>query len=122
MGILNRSENAGAHNAARRVATFLLTALVASTSLVVADGAGESEDFQVTGQPLWQGDNISAGGAFGVEGKSVLPSAGIGSREYTLGSGRPKSTSTTNGCPCQGLFGDDFESGDLSAWSASSGS
>jgi len=122
MGILTRSENAGAPIADRRVATFLLAALVASAGLVVAGGAGESEDFQVTGQPLWQGDNLSAGGAFGVEGKSVLPSAGIGGREFTLGSGRLKSTTTTSGCPCQGLFADDFESGDLSAWSASSGS
>jgi hypothetical protein len=122
MGILDRSGDTGAHPTARCVVSFLLAVLVAGTSLCGADGAEIHDDFRVTGQPLWRGDNISAGGTFAVEGKSVLPSNGIGNRELTLGPGGQKSMTTTGGCPCQGLFADGFESGDLSAWSASSGS
>ena len=121
MGILGRYERAGNDARAYLVGVVLLTAIVAGTGPCRADGAAASDDFRVTGQPLWQGDNISAGGVFGVEGKSVLPSNGIGSREFSLSPGRPKSTTSTDGCPCQGLFGDGFESGDFSAWSASSG-
>lgn len=94
--------------------------LVAVTS--DAEGRSVGEEYQIRGKLLEPGENVSAGGSFGVAGKSVLPSNGLEDREFTLEPARLKRGDGSNGCPCQGLFSDGFESGDLGAWNAASGS
>ena len=99
----------------------LVSALLLGTTPCAADEIQRGGKLEVNGKVLESGDNLSAGGSYRVQGKQVLPTNGLGNPEFTLDPAGAKQAKSSGGCPCQGLFADGFESGDLGAWSASVG-
>ena len=99
----------------------LVWALLMSAVLCAADGLSTGDAFEVSGKIPDPGANLSVGGSFQVQGKQALPTNGLGNREFTLDPRGTKQEKSSGGCPCQGLFADGFETGDLSAWSSSVG-
>lgn len=114
----NGTERGSAPAAPAIGVVLLLGALLLGSAAFGAEPASVGNGFQIRGERLEPGENVSAGGSFAVGGTSVRPSNGIGDREFTLEPTAPKHGTTSGACPCQGLFGDGFESGDLGAWSA----
>jgi hypothetical protein len=122
MGQLKRTERGSAITGVACAALVLGCTVLLGSIPCSAEGQSDSGGFRVRGQLLQPGDNLSAGGSFEVEGRSVLPSNGTGAREFTLEPAKSKRGEGSAGCPCQGLFADGFESGDSGAWSVVSGS
>ena len=65
--------------------------------------------------------NVSVGGGFTLAGFSADPLSGLKGADFALGRAREKALRQTGGCPCQAIFEDGFESGDLGAWNSSVG-
>jgi len=122
MRTVNRKAVGRARAAARWTGVALVWALLLGAIPCAADGLSTGDGFEVEGKVPEQGANLSAGGLFWVQGKQVLPTNGLDSREFTLDPRETKQETKSGGCPCQGIFADGFESGGLSAWSSSVGS
>ena len=86
-----------------------------------ADQSSKGSGFEVAGEILKQGMNVSAGGSFQIVGRKVELTSGPEGREFTLSSIATKAHMSSSGCPCQAIFSDGFESGNFSAWSSSVG-
>lgn len=103
------------------IATVLAWALLSSPALCEVNESSKGSGFEIKGEVLRQDANSSLGGSFRIENLRAEPSSGVEAREFKLTNEAGRRGQESNGCPCQWIFVDGFESGDVSAWSYSVG-
>jgi hypothetical protein len=106
------------------LALFCAVTILGTLALgAIPCSAEEGHGFEVRGEVLEAGGNVSAGGAFAVTGERVIAGNGIDGGEFALVPQVGTQAKATGGCPCQqeAVFDDGFESGGLGAWSSSVG-
>ena len=103
------------------IAAVLAWALLAGPVLCEANESSKGNGFEIRGEVLRQDANSSLGGSFSVENLRAEPTSGVEAREFKLTNEAGRRRQESSGCPCQWIFVDGFESGDVSAWSSSAG-